>query len=149
MAVPGMPGMMYQTNGLEHDETGSPSAMFVVHEKMNAKRYGKLRAIGDRFKLYRRFGDEKPELGILCWGSSAGPVREAMDALRERGQRVAAFVPQMLRTSAAARQAFVDSRDGSRHRASHPLIPSVSRFATICRAQAESALRIGRKKLSF
>ncbi len=96
MTVPGMPGGMYQTNGLEHDETGRPSAMFVTHERMNAKRYRKLEAVAKKYALFERFGVADPELGILCWGSSAGPVREVVERLNAQGAGVAAFVPRIL-----------------------------------------------------
>lgn len=96
MAIPGMAGGIYQTNGLEHDEYGRPSSMFVTHEKMNARRYRKLAAIAKRYPLFSRFGPENAELGILCWGSSAGPVREAVEALNAAGMSVAAFVPRMI-----------------------------------------------------
>ena len=96
MAVPGMKGGMYQTNGLEHDEGGGPSAMHLTHEKMNAKRYRKLWGIRDRYHFFRRYGAEKAKVGILCWGSSKGPVKEAVLAANARGEQVAAFVPQVL-----------------------------------------------------
>jgi len=110
MSLPGIPGGMYQTNGLEHDETGRPSSMFVVHERMNEKRHRKLQVIAEKYRLYRRFGSERPDLGIICWGSSAGPVREAVDELNATGRRVAAFVPRILAPLPSAElQAFVDS----------------------------------------
>jgi len=110
MSIPGIAGGMYQTNGLEHDERGRPSSMFLVHEKMNAKRYRKLDAIAKKYPLFKRFGAENPELGIVCWGSSTGAVREAIEALNARGARVAAFVPQMIEPLPAAElQKFVDS----------------------------------------
>lgn len=96
MTVPGMPGGMYQTNGLEHDESGRPSAMFVTHERMNAKRYRKLEAIAKKYPLFERFGVSDPELGILCWGSSAGPAREAVERMNAQGAGIAAFVPRIL-----------------------------------------------------
>lgn len=96
MSIPGMAGGIYQTNGLEHDEYGRPSAMFETHEKMNARRYRKLEAIAKKYPLFTRFGPEQADLGILCWGSSAGPVREAVDALNSAGMKVAAFVPRMI-----------------------------------------------------
>src|ERR1051325_1960920 len=97
MTIPGMPGGMYQTNGLEHDERGRPSSMFVVHDRMNAKRYRKLSAIAEKYRMFRRYGAAEPDLGILCWGSSEGAVREAIARVDdERGIRIAAFVPQML-----------------------------------------------------
>ena len=110
MSVPGMAGGMYQTNGLEHDERGRPCAMYATHERMNAKRYRKMDAVGKKYRMFRRFGDENPDIGILSWGSSAGAVQEAVDQLRTEGIRVAAFVPQMLMPLPVAEmQAFVDS----------------------------------------
>jgi 2-oxoglutarate ferredoxin oxidoreductase subunit alpha len=96
MSWPGMKGGEYQTNGLEHDEDGSPSSMFLVHEKMNAKRYRKLRLVRDKYSFYRRYGAENADVGIICWGSAKGPVKEAVLAANGRGERVAAFVPQLL-----------------------------------------------------
>jgi 2-oxoglutarate/2-oxoacid ferredoxin oxidoreductase subunit alpha len=97
MSIPGMIGGMYQTNGLEHDEQGRPSAMYTTHEIMNAKRYRKLDAIAKRYPLVKRFGPPRADLGILCWGSAAGPVREALEALKtSNGPTVAAFVPQLI-----------------------------------------------------
>jgi len=96
MTWPGIKGGEYQTNGLEHDEAGQPTSMFLTHEKMNAKRYRKLRAVRDNYSFYRRYGAERADVGILCWGSAKGPVKEAVLKANGRGQRVAAFVPQLL-----------------------------------------------------
>jgi len=110
MAIPSTPGGMYQTNGLEHDEQGRPNASFVMHEQMNAKRYRKLETIAERYPLYRRFGAAKPETGILCWGSSVGPLREAMQRLNN--PNIGVFAPQMLMPLPARdMQDFIDSCD--------------------------------------
>jgi 2-oxoglutarate ferredoxin oxidoreductase subunit alpha len=109
MSIPGMCGGMYQTNGLEHDEQGRPNSSFVVHEAMNAKRYRKLDAIADQYRLFDRFGAEKPEVGVLCWGSSTGVVREAIARMGVE-KRVGVFAPIMI-TPLPSRdlQAFIDS----------------------------------------
>jgi len=110
MSIPGMPGGMYQTNGLEHDDRGRPNSMYLVHEKMNAKRYRKLDGVAEKYRLYRRFGATHPDLGILCWGSSYGAVREAVTKLNANGATVAAFVPQMIEPMPVNElQAFIDS----------------------------------------
>jgi 2-oxoglutarate ferredoxin oxidoreductase subunit alpha len=96
MTWPGMKGGEYQTNGLEHDEYGEPTSMHIIHEKMNDKRYRKLRPIRDTYSFYRRYGSEEADVGILCWGSSKGPVKEAVLRANGRGEKVAAFVPQVL-----------------------------------------------------
>ena len=70
--------------------------MHLTHEKMNAKRYRKLRLVRDKYSFYRRYGAEKADVGIICWGSSKGPVKEAVLKANGRGEKVAAFVPQLL-----------------------------------------------------
>jgi 2-oxoglutarate ferredoxin oxidoreductase subunit alpha len=110
MSIPSTPGGMYQTNGLEHDERGRPSATFVVHEQMNAKRYRKLDAIAQRYPLFRRFGAAKPRLGVICWGSTIGPLREALDRIND--PTIGVFAPQLLMPlPASAMQEFIDACD--------------------------------------
>ncbi|HEX6083486.1 MAG TPA: 2-oxoacid:acceptor oxidoreductase subunit alpha [Thermoanaerobaculia bacterium] len=110
MSIPGQKGGEYQTNGLEHDERGRPSSMYTTHETMNAKRWRKLDAIAKTYgHLFTRLGPDRPDLGILCWGSSLGVVREAVDRLTARGIRVAAFAPRILMPlPAEAMQRFID-----------------------------------------
>jgi 2-oxoglutarate ferredoxin oxidoreductase subunit alpha len=108
MSIPGQVGGIYQTNGLEHDERGRPSAMYLTHEKMNAKRYRKMDAIAAKYPLFRRAGAARPRLGVLCWGSSYGVVQEATAGMDD----VAVFAPRMLAPLPAKEiQAFVDSCD--------------------------------------
>ena len=110
VSMPGMAGGMFQTNGLEHDEKGRPSAMYSTHERMNEKRYRKLDALAKKYPFFRRYGAAKPEVGILCWGSTTGAVREAIDKLTAEGISVAAFIPRLLMPLPVAEvQAFIDS----------------------------------------
>lgn len=109
MSVPGISGGMYQTNGLEHDEQGRPNSSFAVHEAMNAKRFRKLAAIADRYRMFDRFGATRPDVGILCWGSTTGVVREALARMSD-GDRVGVFAPRMLAPLPTRDlQAFIDS----------------------------------------
>ncbi len=111
MAIPSTPGGMYQTNGLEHDALGRPNATFVVHEQMNAKRYRKLEGIVERYPLFRRFGAATPRLGVLCWGSTLGPMREALERMGE-DSGIGVFAPQLLMPlPAAPLQEFIDACD--------------------------------------
>jgi 2-oxoglutarate ferredoxin oxidoreductase subunit alpha len=96
MARPGTKGGTYQTNGLEHDAEGRPSATYIMHERMNEKRYKKLRPIRDHYRFVRHYGPQDADVGILCWGSSKGPVKEAVLRANAAGASVAAFVPQVL-----------------------------------------------------
>jgi len=96
MTFPGIKNGEYQTNGLEHDEYGQPTSMHLTHEQMNDKRYRKLRQVRANYSFFRRYGSDKAEVGILCWGSAKGPVKEAVLRANGRGEEVAAFVPQVL-----------------------------------------------------
>jgi len=110
MSIPGTAGGVYQTNGLEHDEQGRPSASFQVHEAMNAKRYRKLAAVAERYRLFYRFGADRPEIGVICWGSSVGVVREALQLLGDDGARVGVFAPRILAPMPVEDlQSFIDS----------------------------------------
>ena len=110
MAAPGLAGGIYQTNGLEHDERARPSAAFVVHEKMNAKRYRKLNLAARGMKTHDRLGARNPKLGILCWGSTLGAVREAVSRLGGAAADVAVFAPRLLTPlPAEPLQDFIDS----------------------------------------
>lgn len=110
MSIPGMATGIYQTNGLEHDEQGRPSASFQVHEAMNAKRFKKLTAVAERYSLFHRFGADRPEIGVICWGSSVGVVREALQSLGDDAGRVGVFAPIMLAPLPSHElQAFIDS----------------------------------------
>ncbi len=111
MALPSTPGGMYQTNGLEHDERARPNSSFVVHEQMNAKRYRKLDGIAERYPLFRRFGAARPRLGVICWGSTVGPLREAAGRLGDESG-IGVFAPQLLMPlPVAPLQEFIDSCD--------------------------------------
>ncbi len=96
MTSPGIAKGIYQTNGLEHNEYGSPDAGFVMHEQMNAKRFRKLWGIRSRYHFVRRYGPEKASVGILTWGSMKGPAEEVVKRAAANGQSVSAFIPQII-----------------------------------------------------
>jgi 2-oxoglutarate ferredoxin oxidoreductase subunit alpha len=52
--------------------------------------------VRDKYSSFKRYGAEKADLGVICWGSAKGPVKEAVLRANGRGDRVAAFVPQLL-----------------------------------------------------
>jgi 2-oxoglutarate ferredoxin oxidoreductase subunit alpha len=96
MSVPGMKHTVYQTNGLEHNEKGDPASMHLTHEKMSKKRYRKLEGLAETHQFCRHYGPAQADVGILCWGSSKGPVQEVVRSCNARGEKVSAFIPQML-----------------------------------------------------
>ena len=96
MSVVGMRGGQYQTAGIEHDEYGHPTSMFVLHEKMNAKRYAKLQGVLAKYKSVIHMGPEKARVGVVAWGSSYGAVRTALKEAAAEGITASAFIPRLL-----------------------------------------------------
>ena len=100
MSLPGMMGGSYTAEGLEHDETGAPGYTPELHTAMMAKRFRKLSTAADEIRTWPnaiwRYGHAEPEVGIVSWGSTSGPVREAIDRATADGMKVQAFFPRFL-----------------------------------------------------
>ena len=96
MAVPGMPGGAHVAEGLEHNEYGNPNYTGTNHEAMIRKR---LEKVDDAWKYpmaIEHFGDENPDVLVVTWGSTKGPVKEAVQRALEDGKKVAYIVPKIL-----------------------------------------------------
>lgn len=93
---PGQAGGNYLASGIEHDETGAPTARGGVHARMNDKRFKKLRPLTARADLFIRHGDPLAPLAIIAWGSLAGVGIEALAMAREAGLRAKLLVPRLL-----------------------------------------------------
>jgi 2-oxoglutarate/2-oxoacid ferredoxin oxidoreductase subunit alpha len=94
--VPGMKGGMHVAEGLEHNEYGNPNYTGANHEAMIKKR---LHKIDDAWKYpmaLERFGDENPDVLVVTWGSTKGPVKEAVTAALKEGKKVGYVVPKIL-----------------------------------------------------
>ncbi len=74
--------------GLEHDEWGHPSGSPKMHDEMSAKRRKKLIKLGESYDAPEIYGDESGDLLIVGWGSTYGPIKEAVDRLRSEGHQV-------------------------------------------------------------
>ncbi len=99
MAIPGMAGMAYTAEGLEHNEKGAPNYEPQMHKAMTDKRHRKVdsaRQVIQRMPVSDRWGDAKAKIGIMGWGSSKGAVREAMERISENNIRVEAFYTRSL-----------------------------------------------------
>lgn len=105
MAVPGVAGGEYTADGLEHNETGTPSSQAADHQTQLDKRLRKLTAYnyGDHWAEIE--GEEQAEVGLLCWGSCTGPAREAMHRLQRRGIAVRLVAPRLLAPAQPLRMA--------------------------------------------
>jgi 2-oxoglutarate ferredoxin oxidoreductase subunit alpha len=78
MALPGMSGLSYTADGLEHGERGNPSSQAADHFAQLDKRRRKL-ASWDYGEAWADLeGDRTAEAAIITFGSCTGPVREAL-----------------------------------------------------------------------
>ena len=75
MSLPGMPGLVYTADGLEHNERGIPSSQASDHLAQMDKRARKLAQLdpGEAWASVEGQG----EIAVLTFGSCTGPVREA------------------------------------------------------------------------
>src|SRR5450432_4086196 len=74
--------------GLEHDELGHPTGSAKLHQEMTAKRRNKLRKLAWEFPKLKTYGPDEGQILLVGWGSSQGPIREAVDRARGIGEAV-------------------------------------------------------------
>ena len=93
---PGMKGGNYQGAGIEHNESGNPTASGKMHATMNDKRFKKLKPLQRRRDLHRIEGNPSAPLALVAWGSVAGVAKEAFDRAVAEGLDVKLFVPLLV-----------------------------------------------------
>jgi 2-oxoglutarate ferredoxin oxidoreductase subunit alpha len=74
--------------GLEHDEAGHPASRPANHIMMVAKRRRKLQVLASRLPKAQAYGASEGNVLLVGWGSSQGPIREAVDKARAAGESV-------------------------------------------------------------
>ena len=86
MSIPGTPGVTYTADGLEHTERGIPSSQATDHRNQLAKRERKL----SQADYSRHWADVEGEgeIAVVTFGSSTGPVREALARAKADGLNV-------------------------------------------------------------
>jgi 2-oxoglutarate ferredoxin oxidoreductase subunit alpha len=77
--------------GLEHDEVGHPTAAPRLHAGMTAKRRAKLQKLASELPPPEIHGKESGDLLLVGWGSTYGPLREAVQRAEEGGIRISAL----------------------------------------------------------
>jgi 2-oxoglutarate/2-oxoacid ferredoxin oxidoreductase subunit alpha len=77
--------------GLEHDEMGHPTGQSALHLAMTAKRRRKLQELSSEIPCPEVHGDDQGEILVVGWGSTFGPIREAVDRGRNEGHRIASL----------------------------------------------------------
>jgi len=83
-AVPGHPKAVYVSTANEHDESGAISEEAANRTAQVDKRMRKMEGMAREVEGPSWYGPEEAELTFLCWGSTYGPLREAVDRLNEK-----------------------------------------------------------------
>jgi len=78
-------------SGLEHDEHGHPTGSPKLHMVMTAKRRNKLRKLAEELPLPEIYGDKEGDTLLVGWGSTYGPIHDAVKLARENGEKIAAI----------------------------------------------------------
>jgi 2-oxoglutarate ferredoxin oxidoreductase subunit alpha len=77
--------------GLEHDELGHPTGSPKLHMQMTAKRRRKLQALAATLSTPKIHGPSEGNVLLVGWGSTEGPIREAVDRARGSGDSVSSI----------------------------------------------------------
>lgn len=111
ITTPGTAGGMFVSSGLEHDEYGAPAYTPANRAKMTAKRFRKLDTLARELDANgngRFDAVDGAEVGVIGWGSTEGPIQEALSKLNGKGGRVAHMHPKVLMPLATKKvEAFV------------------------------------------
>jgi 2-oxoglutarate/2-oxoacid ferredoxin oxidoreductase subunit alpha len=78
-------------SGLEHDEMGHPTGSPKLHMVMTAKRRNKLRKLAEEIPVPEIYGDKEGEVLLVGWGSTYGPIHDAVKQARDHGEKVGAI----------------------------------------------------------
>ena len=77
--------------GLEHDEMGHPTGSPKLHMAMTAKRRNKLRKLAEEIPVPEVYGDQEGDTLLVGWGSTYGPIHDAVKMAREHGEKIGAL----------------------------------------------------------
>lgn len=86
-ALPGHPNAVYVASGDEHTEEGRITEGPELRCRMMEKRMRKLERAREDLPEPEFYGPEEAELTFIGWGSTYGPLREAVDTLNAEGKR--------------------------------------------------------------
>jgi 2-oxoglutarate ferredoxin oxidoreductase subunit alpha len=78
-------------SGLEHDEMGHPTGSPKLHMVMTAKRRNKLRQLAEEIQVPEIYGDKEGDTLLVGWGSTYGPIHDAVKQARESGEKIGAL----------------------------------------------------------
>ncbi len=86
--IPGQPGGMYVLTGLSHTHRSKVAYDSETNQTSMEFRSRKLAALQSTLKPPKIHGDEEGDLLVVGWGSTLGAIEEAVDILREQGNKV-------------------------------------------------------------
>lgn len=86
--LPGTLGLPYLANADEHDEFGLSNETPAVRTVQQAKRMRKLDGLAAELPPPEIYGPRQADLTVVGWGSTKGPVLDAIDRLAADGVRV-------------------------------------------------------------
>ena len=86
-SVPGMKGGFYYANSYEHDENGHMTEKSAARSAMAQKRLKKLETIRKDIMPPMVYGDADGDVTFVTWGSTRGPVLDAVNILRSKGKK--------------------------------------------------------------
>jgi 2-oxoglutarate ferredoxin oxidoreductase subunit alpha len=92
--APGTPilnGLYPLATGLEHDEMGHPTGSPKLHMQMSARRRRKLQKLAEELPVPPVYGPPEGNILLIGWGSTQGPIREAVDRARAAGDSVSSL----------------------------------------------------------
>ncbi len=85
---PGTPGLMHRVGGIEkHVETGNIDYSPANHQAMTDARKAKIDGIAVPDQQVT-LGEETGDLAVVGWGSTYGPIRQAVGRWRTKGRKV-------------------------------------------------------------
>jgi 2-oxoglutarate ferredoxin oxidoreductase subunit alpha len=91
-AKPGTEGLEHRLGGLEKQhETGNVSYDPANHQMMTRLRAAKVERVAQDIPPTPIYGDDAGDLLVIGWGSTRGSIEAAIDAVRDRGQRVSSI----------------------------------------------------------
>jgi 2-oxoglutarate ferredoxin oxidoreductase subunit alpha len=77
--------------GLEHDELGHPTGSPKMHMQMTAKRRKKFQALATTLPTPKIYGPSEGNVLLVGWGSTQGPICEAVDRARAAGDSISSI----------------------------------------------------------
>ncbi len=77
--------------GLEHDELGHPTGSPKLHMQMTAKRRKKFQSLATTLPTPKVYGPPEGNVLLVGWGSTEGPIKEAVDRARAAGDSISSI----------------------------------------------------------